>query len=453
MLQRQHIALTAIRPSPFQVRKRMDLAGLQDLAQSLAKEGQLHPILVRPREHGYELIAGERRWRAMWLVPGALTIQARVIEATDVQSRRMLAAENVKREALSPLEWVEAIVEIVDAELSEDPIVAGYGDTPLVRVRTLLTKWDSDRRRNTDHVSHKFMGQVEHLFAQLPKPIDWRSFLENDLPLLTKLNTEVQAVAIAAKLSKDRTKALGALQQHAPEKFREVIRQRGLKAYQDLGDCRAGTDDVRPLKEVSARELRALAAHEAMRRARHQPAVIETPPVPQGTYRCLVIDPPWPMAKSEREVRPSQGDHLNYPVMSLEAMEALPIAALADPAGCHVYLWVTQRFLPAGLGLFEAWGVTYQCVLTWVKPTGMTPYSWIYNTEHVLFGRVGTLPLTVCGRKLSFEASVERHSAKPEVFYAVVRAVSPSPRLDMFARRACEGFQGWGHEVRREPCA
>ena len=77
---------------------------------------------------------------------GATTILAGVVEAADIQARRMLVAENIQREDLSLLEWIETIVEIVDAELSEDPTVVAYGDRPLVRVRTLLTKLDSARR-------------------------------------------------------------------------------------------------------------------------------------------------------------------------------------------------------------------------------------------------------------------------------------------------------------------
>jgi N6-adenosine-specific RNA methylase IME4/DNA-binding XRE family transcriptional regulator len=116
-----------------------------------------------------------------------------------------------------------------------------------------------------------------------------------------------------------------------------------------------------------------------------------TQPFPRKKYRCLVIDPPWPVQKIEREERPNQGRELDYPTMSLEEIAGLPIPELADPSGCHVYLWVTHKFLPEGLELFKRWGVKYQCVLTWVKPTGMTPFSWMYNTEHVLFGRIGNL--------------------------------------------------------------
>jgi N6-adenosine-specific RNA methylase IME4 len=162
--------------------------------------------------------------------------------------------------------------------------------------------------------------------------------------------------------------------------------------------------------------------------------------------RCIVIDPPWPMRKIARDVRPHQDDALDYRTIALEAIEALPVGDVADPAGCHLYLWTTHKLLPAALRLAEAWGFRYECLLTWVKPGGMTPYSWMYNSEHCLFARRGHLPLVRQGLKLAFDAPVVRHSQKPDVFYERVVAASPGPRLEMFARAAHEGFEGWGDE-------
>lgn len=174
-------------------------------------------------------------------------------------------------------------------------------------------------------------------------------------------------------------------------------------------------------------------------------------PPPEGTYRCIVIDPPWPMAKITRDVRPNQGDKLSsttYHTRTLEEIASDPIRDLADPSGAHVYLWVTHKFLPAGLQLLQAWGCRYECVLTWVKPVGMTPYSFMYDTEHVLFARAGKgLKLTQQGRRLSFSAPAEGHSVKPDAFYDLVRTVSPGPRLEMYARRAHAGFTPWGDQA------
>lgn len=174
----------------------------------------------------------------------------------------------------------------------------------------------------------------------------------------------------------------------------------------------------------------------------------EAVPPPEGRYRTLVIDPPWPMAKIDRDERPRQAGVLDYPTMRIDEIAALPIPDLVDPAGAHVYLWVTHKMLPAGLTLLEGWGCRYECQLTWVKPTGITPYSWMYNTEHVLFARAGQgLDIERKGLKLGFDAPALGHSTKPDRFYEMVRSASPGPRLEMFARRARPDFDSWGNEA------
>jgi hypothetical protein len=272
MLDFREIPLTDIDPSPYQVRKDFNPVKLQELADSMEHDGQAHAILVRRVGDRYQIVCGERRWRAMQLVEGATTILAEVRPLTDLQARRLLVAENMQREDLSPLEWIAAVAEMVDAELIEDPEYAAWAETAPLRVRTLLGKLDSDRRRRTDYVSHKFVGQVESVFAQLPKPVTWRSYLEHDLPLL-KLPDEVQQLAITAKLSKSQTDALGQLHRHAPDTFREVVQQQGIRPQRDLHERGAKADDIRPLAEVSAREIRLMASRRAQRRQERQAAV------------------------------------------------------------------------------------------------------------------------------------------------------------------------------------
>lgn len=179
-----------------------------------------------------------------------------------------------------------------------------------------------------------------------------------------------------------------------------------------------------------------------------------SPPLPTGRYRCIVIDPPWPMAKITRRTRPKQtwkdsqvDDGLDYRTMTVEQIAALPIAELAELDGCHVYLWTTQRFMRDAFAILDRWGVKYQCLMTWVKNVGPTPFSWMYDTEHVLFGRVGSLDVVEKGLRLSFQAPVTRHSAKPDAFYTKVLAASPGPRLEMFARQSHDGFEPWGDEA------
>jgi N6-adenosine-specific RNA methylase IME4 len=168
---------------------------------------------------------------------------------------------------------------------------------------------------------------------------------------------------------------------------------------------------------------------------------------PDGKYRCIVIDPPWPIDKIARDVRPNQVA-VDYPSMSLDEIRALPVPDLADD-GCHVYLWTTHKHLPNALSLFESWGIRYQCLMTWVKNVGMTPFSWMYSTEHVLFGRIGNLDVQRKGLRLDFAAKVREHSRKPDEFFALAAQASPGPRLEMFAREGRDGFEPWGNETGR----
>jgi len=175
-------------------------------------------------------------------------------------------------------------------------------------------------------------------------------------------------------------------------------------------------------------------------------AQIASMPLPDKQFRTIVIDPPWPMEKILRDERPNQTD-FDYPVMTIEQIKKLPISKMAIHDGCHVYLWTTQRFLPTAFEVFGVWGVNYQCLMTWVKNVGFTPFSWMYSTEHILFGRIGDLQLLKLGMRLDLTAKVREHSRKPDEFYDVVRQVSPEPRIDMFSREKRDGFEPWGNET------
>jgi len=172
-------------------------------------------------------------------------------------------------------------------------------------------------------------------------------------------------------------------------------------------------------------------------------------PPPVGTYYTIVIDPPWPINWIEGDriaERPNQVA-LEYPTMSFDDLEEMrdDVLAIAAP-DCHLYLWTTHKFLERALSIVSAWGFSYQCQMTWVKNVGFTPYSWMYSTEHILFCRRGNLPLLKKGVRLDFEAKVREHSRKPDEFYEIIKAVSPSPRLDWFSRGSHDGFDSWGNE-------
>jgi len=101
------IAIDTIEPNPHQPRKDFDGNSLRDLAGSLGQSGVLQPVIVRRMGAGYQLIVGERRWRAAKLA-GLTRIPAIVREATDAQALELALVENLLREDLNPMEEAEA---------------------------------------------------------------------------------------------------------------------------------------------------------------------------------------------------------------------------------------------------------------------------------------------------------------------------------------------------------
>jgi ParB family transcriptional regulator, chromosome partitioning protein len=110
----RELAVELIAPNPGQPRKRFDQAALQALADSLTERGVLQPVLVRPRPGGtYELVAGERRWRAAQLA-GLDRMPALVQQRDDAASLEVALIENMAREDLNPVEEARAVAALVE---------------------------------------------------------------------------------------------------------------------------------------------------------------------------------------------------------------------------------------------------------------------------------------------------------------------------------------------------
>ena len=119
----RELAVELVEPNPGQPRKRFDEDGLQALAESVKERGVLQPVLVRPLPGGtYELVAGERRWRAARLA-GLETLPALVQQRDDAQSLETALVENMAREDLNPIDAARAVAALVeDLGLSREEV-------------------------------------------------------------------------------------------------------------------------------------------------------------------------------------------------------------------------------------------------------------------------------------------------------------------------------------------
>ena len=259
------INIDKIDPSSFQSRKYFDENSLRELGASIAADGLIEPIILRPQKKGkFELIAGERRLRAVRKYTDMDDIQAKIIEADDLKARRISVAENQLRQDLSAIESIEATIKIIDVEMGRDPEYLTVGKTPLERVHKLLSKLDSIRvsKGNCYLVSdeaynhfHKYVEMVESIFKNLPKPLKWQSFLVHDLVLLTDIPSKVQKASVKHSLNKAQTKALAKLEL-ASEKAFDDVTQKNFIPFKDRNS------DLLPkpaLNEFSAREIQAFA--------------------------------------------------------------------------------------------------------------------------------------------------------------------------------------------------
>jgi len=172
------IDIIKIDPSPYQHRKYFDEESLKELGASIVQDGLIEPIVVRPQKNGrYQLIAGERRLRAIKDYTDMTIIQAKIADVDDLQARRISAAENLLRQDLSAIESIEATIEIIDVEMGKEPEYLTAGKTPLERVHKLLSKLHSIRvskdrgslvSKESGALFNKFVKQIESIFKNLP---------------------------------------------------------------------------------------------------------------------------------------------------------------------------------------------------------------------------------------------------------------------------------------------
>jgi ParB family transcriptional regulator, chromosome partitioning protein len=123
----QEVDVQLVEPSPFQPRKDINAEQLNELVESIRAEGLLQPIVVRKVGDRFQLIAGERRWRAFQQLK-IKSIPARVLDASDASSATLTLIENLQREGLNPIEEAYGYASLIrDFDLTQEGVAERVG--------------------------------------------------------------------------------------------------------------------------------------------------------------------------------------------------------------------------------------------------------------------------------------------------------------------------------------
>jgi len=126
-----------IKPNPFQPREDFDQASIEELSQSIKEKGVIQPLLVRRKGESYELIAGERRFRASNIL-GLKEIPVIVRDVSDQDSLELALIENIQREGLNPIEEAHAYQHLIDKfKVTQEKISEVLGKSRVTITNTL----------------------------------------------------------------------------------------------------------------------------------------------------------------------------------------------------------------------------------------------------------------------------------------------------------------------------
>lgn len=173
-------------------------------------------------------------------------------------------------------------------------------------------------------------------------------------------------------------------------------------------------------------------------------------------FATVLADPPWQFHNRTDKMAPEHKRLRRYPTMELEDIKGLPVEKVLA-ATAHLYLWVPNALLAAGLEVLAAWGFTYKTNIIWYKirkdggPDRRGVGFYFRNvTEMLLFGVRGRNARTLSPGRTQENiiiAPKREQSRKPDEQYRLIEACSPSPYLELFARGPRPGWFVWGNQA------
>jgi N6-adenosine-specific RNA methylase IME4 len=387
---------------------RRRLGDLDELERSIRTVGLLSPITVT---ESLRLVAGNHRLtvcrdRLKWK-----TIPAVVLSLDAIDAELAEIDENLVRNELTALEYAEQLARRKELYLARHPETK-HGGAP--------GRPGGGKEAKEDKVS-SFAEDTSRKAGVAPRTV------RRDVKIARDIEAGVRESIRATKLADSKTELIR-LARLAPDRQRDAVAR--------------------------------IASGEA-KNVRHAARLGKIPPVlplPPGTtedlsglirsgqrFGCIYADPPW--SYGNQATRASTGNH--YETMSVAAIAAVPVKDLAAE-DAHLHLWTTNAFLFECPRILEAWGFTYKSVFVWCKPQMGIGNYWRVSHEFLVLGVRGDPDFS--DRGLMSWAAIDRgtHSSKPEQVRLMIEKASPPPYLELFGRRAAQGWTVWGDEIERD---
>lgn len=373
-------------------------AEFQKLVDSIAENGLLEPILL------YENKILDGRNRALACEQAGVSLQTREFTGTSAEAVSYVWALNRARRHLN----------------SSQAAIADAKRARLLDVYAPIRAVAAARKDQVSKLKRNDLGQVlARPDSQLIDSVgNDRNINKTDTKRAEAAGTNRQYINIADRI----------IEEH-PEYVAKI--ESGEKTL---------TQVQRELKEQQRQAARAAIA-EQVKHANIASLI------GQNAFSAIVIDPPWDWGDEGDKDQLGRAKP-TYATIGIDEIEAMPVGQLAAK-DAHIYLWITNRSLPKGFRLLDAWGFRYITALTWVKPSfGMGNY-FRGQTEHILFGIRGSLSLLRKDVGTVFHAARGKggHSSKPIESYELVESCSPGPYLEIFARTERKGWRSWGGEL------
>lgn len=194
------VALNKLLPAPWNARRYFDPSAIRALGSDIRENGQIHPILVRPKGPEFEVVVGERRYRAALSV-GLNTLKAYIRELDDTNAQRISLSENLEREDLNPYEETLGYMQMLCLELrgvTEFQAFLEKGEREEEAARRLLYSLYGKTQRRVNNVINAaefelLLASVEEVFS-FPRNVTWQSFVQNRLPILDLPDEVLQAL-------------------------------------------------------------------------------------------------------------------------------------------------------------------------------------------------------------------------------------------------------------------